>query len=113
MYMLKRGHSRLPPPVVWRLDHHHRICIQRRENHPQCRRLLRTGHLIARRPFAVVVKLIVIVKKAREPLNIVGRDAHQACLPEIVSHARLMSIMRFSAILMASSGKPRATKASG
>ena len=95
------------------LNHHDSIRIHRPEHLTQRRCLLRTGHIMARGPSIVVKELIFIIKKRSEPFNVVGRNPHQAALPEIVSQARLTSIIRFSASLIASSGKPRATSASG
>ena len=107
------GHCAAFTALVRGLDHHHSIGIHRPKHGAQSLRLLRTGDIVACRPAVIQQQLILIVEQTREPFNVIGRDPHYCALPDQVSHARLMSIMRFSAMAMASCGRPRATRASG
>ena len=107
------GHCAAFTALVRGLDHHHSIGIHRPKHGAQSLRLLRTGDIVACRPPVIQQQLILIVEQTREPFNVIGRDPHYCALPDQVSHARLMSIMRFSAMAMASCGRPRATRASG
>ena len=99
--------------LVRRFDDHHRVGFDCSKDDAQGLSLLRAGHIATTGPLSIVEKLVLFIKQVGKPFDIMGGDPHQRLLPDQVSQARLISIMRFWAIATASCGNPRATNTSG
>ena len=110
---LQRGLCAAAAVVVGRLDHHNRIRVKRCKHKAQSLDLLGAAHIVTPRPPLILQKRPLIIKQLVKPLDIIGRDPHQPRKSLISAQARLIATIRFSAILIASSGSPRATSLSG
>ena len=110
---LQRCHGGPLAVVIRRLDHHDHIGIQRGKDDPQRLKLAKPADAVTARGRIIGQRLACIIEQGIEPFHVIRGDPHQPRAPSISAQARLMSTMRRSASCTASSGRPRATIASG
>ncbi len=108
--IFQRGNCGLIITAVRGLNDHNAICVNRLEHLSQGVDLHRFSNIPLARPTTVVNQLIILVKQFRKPFNVIGSKTHQASLwvSLISSQALLIAIIRLVAMVIASSGRPRA-----